>query len=92
VGDELVLEIETRDPQRDKLISPDLLVDSALFNYSSSWVFLDPVEYRSAKGLEGNKPVYRYRVETDDVEWLYLKYNEDVILRYKLNIKKKKPA
>lgn len=90
LGEELILEFETRDPERNKNISPDLLIDSALFTHSSGWVFLDPVEYKSAGGIPGKRPVYRYKVESPSVEWLYLKYNDDVVLRYKLNIRKKK--
>src|SRR5690606_2489029 len=67
VGEELVLAIETRDPQRNKEIAPDLLVDSALFTHSSTWVFLEPVEY----GSNGSRPVYRYKVENPQVQWLY---------------------
>ena len=32
---------------------------------------------------------YAYAISSKDIEWLNIVYNEDVILRYKLNIRKK---
>jgi transglutaminase/protease-like cytokinesis protein 3 len=33
---------------------------------------------------------YRYPITSDNVEWLNIMYNDDIILRYKLNIRKSK--
>jgi hypothetical protein len=39
--------------------------------------------------IENDKAIYTYIVPNyDDVEWLQLLYNNDPILRYKLNVKK----
>ncbi len=89
VGDIIELELETADAERDKLISPDLLIDSSLFTQSPAWVFLEPLETNRRAGLP-NKSSYLYKVESAGVEWLYLKYNSDLVLRYKINVRKKK--
>jgi Transglutaminase-like superfamily len=89
VGDIIQLELETADPERDKKISPDLLIDSSIFTQSASWIFLEP-QKTDMISLAPGKYRYIYKVETSDVEWLYLKYNDDLVLRYKINVKKKK--
>lgn len=87
LGEVISLELSTADPDNDQRISPDLLLDSAIYTHSISWVFLDPVE-KPQPGA--NTFRYEYKVDSPDVQWLYLKYNNDLVLRYKLNIKKKK--
>lgn len=88
VGDTIRLSLETdmKEPARD--ISPDLLVDSAIFSHSPSWIFLRPET--PEKPSVQNRYNYIYTVASPDVEWLYLLYNDDLVLRYKINVKKKK--
>jgi len=91
IGDTIRLEIETLDTQHDKNICPDLLVDSTLFSRSESWVFLKPID---STALRNNalKMQYNYVVSASNMEWLYLMYNDDIVLRYKLNMRKEKLA
>jgi hypothetical protein len=49
----------------------------------SSVVFLQPE-------IDGKKIKYEFIVSAENIKWLHLMYNNDVILRYKLNIKKGK--
>ncbi len=86
VGDTILLELETGDEQRDKQISPDCSVDSALFRYSSSWVFLKPAMSEKQSATTGQYK-YIYPITSTEAKWLYLMYNDDMVLRYRLNVK-----
>jgi Transglutaminase-like superfamily len=89
VGDTIRFELETADAERDKQVCPDLLVDSAIFSRSASWVFLKPVTADSLQ-LNSNKLNYIYTAASSNVEWLYIMYNDDMVLRYKINMRKEK--
>ncbi|MES1215804.1 MAG: transglutaminase domain-containing protein [Bacteroidota bacterium] len=84
LGDTIRLALETKDPNRDKEIAPDLLMDTTIFSHSSSWVFLKPDNAAD----KPNKLNYSYIVTSPDVEWIYLVYNDDLVLRYKIRMKK----
>ncbi len=86
VGDTIRLQLETAVTERERDIAPDLLVDSSLFSHSPAWVFLRPDP--DLKPMQ-NKHSYSYPVSSPGVEWLYLLYNEDMVLRYKINVKRK---
>lgn len=88
VGDTIRLSLETDIKDLGRNVSPDLLVDSAIFSHSPSWIFLRPD--MSFKPSLQNRYNYIYTVASPDVEWLYLLYNDDLVLRYKINVKKKK--
>lgn len=87
-GETIRLELIPADSERDKRISPDMLVDSTLFTQSDAWVFLQP----AATGKNGEKDtyLYEYKIPAREVEWLYLMYNDDIVLRYKIKVKKRK--
>jgi len=84
VGDTIQLTLETADAQHDKDVAPDLLIDSTIFSHSDSWVFLKP----GPDSGSPNKLNYRYTLTSPDIEWLYLVYNDDLVLRYKIRVKK----
>ncbi|MGB5028453.1 MAG: transglutaminase domain-containing protein, partial [Chitinophagaceae bacterium] len=86
VGDTIYLELATADADRDKQISPDMSVDSTIFQHSDSWVFLKPVVADKAPLLPRIYK-YVYSIASADVKWLYLLYNDDMVLRYKLYVK-----
>ncbi|HRG93801.1 MAG TPA: hypothetical protein PLZ10_12685, partial [Chitinophagaceae bacterium] len=67
-------------------IAPSSLTDSSLYSHSSSWVFLQPAENREEGGM-ATLSRYFYTVTRTDVEWIYLLYNEDLVMRYKLNVR-----
>jgi Transglutaminase-like superfamily len=88
VGDTIRLSLETDIKDLGRNVSPDLLIDSAIFSHSPSWIFLRPD--KSENPVQKNKQNYIYAVTNPDAAWLYLLYNDDLVLRYKINVKKKK--
>ncbi|MBM3415221.1 MAG: hypothetical protein FJY20_01990 [Bacteroidetes bacterium] len=85
VGDTIVLQLETGRTGAGT-ISPTLNIDSSFFSHSSSWVFLKPD--RSLPQAETSpRQQYTYTVAGANVRWLYLLYNDDVVMRYKINVK-----
>jgi hypothetical protein len=87
VGDTIRLQLETAVTEAGRDIVPDLLIDSALFTHSPSWVFLRP-EHTAPVQL-AQLYTYTYTIASPEVAWLYLLYNDDLVLRYKLNVKKR---
>ena len=87
VGDTIRLQVETAAAEQGRDVCPDLLADTALFSHSSGWVFLRPETPRPAVT---NKHNYSYTIASPDVQWLYLLYNEDLVLRYKINVRRKR--
>lgn len=87
LGDTIVLQLEAGRNQAG-LISPGMVVDSSFFSHSTSWAFVKPDE---AVNNLATAPRYRYTytVSNPGVQWLYLLYNDDVVMRYKINIKAK---
>jgi hypothetical protein len=63
-------------------MAPELNADSMIGSGVASWHFIQP-------DVSGSRVVYRYPVQKQSVEWLHLVYNDDVVLRYKLNIRKR---
>ncbi|HWJ30113.1 MAG TPA: transglutaminase domain-containing protein, partial [Flavisolibacter sp.] len=82
VGDTVHLELQVKDPERNKLISTDPFFDSTLMQ-QPAFAFLKPDQQFM------NKAIYSYVVQSDSVQWLQVMYNEDVVMRYKLNILRK---
>jgi Transglutaminase-like superfamily len=89
VGDTIRFELEIAEGERDKDVCPDLLVDPAIFSRSASCVFLKPLIADSLQ-LDPNRLQYMYPVTSPDLEWLYILYNDDMVLRYKINVRKEK--
>jgi hypothetical protein len=67
----------------DTKMAPELDADSMLLSGVPSWDFIKPT-------VVGNQVVYTYPVHSEVVEWVHLVYNDDVILRYKLNVRRPK--
>lgn len=82
VGDTLVFELETAVPYKNIFIAPDSLWDSAAIIYSPFYAYIRPGSF-----LTGNKTRYVYPVESDRVKWIYIMYNNDAVLRYRLNVR-----
>lgn len=86
LGDVIKLGLVTSDITKDKKISPDTCDDSLFCSLSHSSVFLAPV----GKDSDSNgEYTYILKVENPGIEWVYLIYNNDLVLRYKINIKKR---
>ncbi len=46
---------------------------------------------KPVNNINGNKVSYTYKVASDNVQWLNVIYDDELIMRYKLNIKKDLP-
>ncbi len=88
IGDTISLKLETAIAE-DRRIASSQIVNASFFNFSSSWVFPKPEINKSISG-KPEQCVYKYAVNSDKIQWLYLIYNNDLVLRYKINVKNKK--
>lgn len=82
IGDTVSIELQIADRKKDNQIAPEAFFDSTILQQTPASVFLSP-------SVAEDKMVYTY-VVGDNVEWLHLIYNQDPVLRYKLNIRKEK--
>ncbi|MCU7550734.1 hypothetical protein OCK74_16570 [Chitinophagaceae bacterium LB-8] len=85
IGEKLEFEIETDDPKGDLVVASGNLSDPTLI--SALWLFAKPGTLKT-----GNKLSYTYTVENDADQWLHIIYKGDVIMRYKLQVKKETAA
>lgn len=84
VGDTIRFELNVTDALKDKQILSDPFFDSSMLTRSNDWVFLSP------EGIVKNKIIYTYVPNSTNVEWIHIMYNDDMVLRYKINIKDRK--
>lgn len=84
-GDTIQVELETFDAERDRSIGADPFLDISLFSTASS-VLLSP------SSVINNKVNYIYCATSPTVEWLYIQYNDDVIMRYRLVVRNSNSA
>jgi hypothetical protein len=83
IGDTVRIDLETYNSERDMKTSSDPFFDSSILTMSPASAFLTP-------SVKSNTISYTYVVDGTNVEWLHLMYNDDMILRYKLNVRKEK--
>jgi Transglutaminase-like superfamily len=76
VGDTVLIELKSRKEINDFFVSGSPVLDTA-----QSTKF-------SALNTSGEKLVYKYNITDTTGEWLYVFCNEELALRYKLNVKK----
>ena len=81
VGDRLVFELETSETKDNLMVASGNMSDSSLL--SALWLFAKPSAIKT-----GNKLSYTYTVENAAEQWLHIIYKGDVIMRYKLRVKK----
>ena len=81
VGDTIQLKLEL-DEVKDKIIGGGYFTDSIALTLPGT-VFLKPVDSLSKTTIN-----YSFVVSSPQPQWLQLVYNDDLILRYKLNIRK----
>ncbi len=82
IGDTIQIELAVQNVEADEKISPASFFDTTVFAQTKSSAFLQPF-------ISGNKIVYTHVVQANDVNWLHLFYNNDLVLRYRLKIKTK---
>lgn len=84
VGDTIKFELHTADAVADKgKVTDTLSLDSTTMEKYSSVAFLQPA-------ITDKRIRYTYIVSSENIKWLHLMYNNDVILCYKLSVKKRK--
>lgn len=80
VGDTLQFHLISADCKADENISANPFLDQSLYSSSTS-ALIKPLSTR------GNLVQYRYIVISSSVQWIYLLYNDDLVLRYRVHIK-----
>jgi transglutaminase/protease-like cytokinesis protein 3 len=83
VGDTVTIVLETTDDKKNLFLSDKASVDSADIAFADSCL-----KANKSCIIKGDKVSASYVVANEDAQWLQVIYNGDVILRYKLNIKK----
>ncbi|HKO81338.1 MAG TPA: transglutaminase domain-containing protein [Chitinophagaceae bacterium] len=78
-GDTIVIELETASAEKDRQIMSDPFLDTTIYTTTIS-ALLVPVQ-------RDKKFVYTYIASMPTVQWLYILYNDDIILRYRLQIR-----
>jgi hypothetical protein len=86
VGDTLSIELTMTDLENGRRIAPDTLRDAV------NWLPENNVTDLSEFNISGDKKKisYKFPVTSNNTEWLNIIYNEDVILRYRLHVRKSK--
>jgi hypothetical protein len=85
VGDTIRLELETAWLNRPD-ISSDSIWEPGIRDSAAIYAYLSP-----DKEQEGSKVYYQFAVSSENVQWLHLMYNDDAVLRYRINVKKGQP-
>ena len=79
VGDTLSFSLQLKNAERVKSISPDPFADSVTISQWPFSTFIRPTVQK------GNTVIYQYIAEAGK-EWVHLVYNDDVVIRYRLNL------
>lgn len=82
-GDTIQIELETGSTEKRLFVADTPYVDSAVISTAAL-----PDSSKPKYTVIGNRVFYKYIVTSPDVEWLHVIFNDDVIMRYKLNIRK----
>lgn len=80
VGDTLQFQLVSSNLKADKNISANPFLDQSLYSSSTS-ALIKPFS------TTGNLVQYRYIAISSSVQWIYLLYNEDLVLRYRVHVK-----
>lgn len=88
VGDTISLEIRSS-LTGDRAISPSFVRNPDSISHSESVIFLKPDKIEMGL-LMPKHCQYTFAVASDKIQWLYLIYNNDLVLRYRVNVKNKK--
>jgi hypothetical protein len=79
-GDTINIFITLRDVEKVKNISPDPFFDSTLLERTTDAVFIEPTRQY------GNRLYYQVLTTNPSLRWIYIMYNQDLILRYRLSL------
>lgn len=82
IGDSIVFELEANRPER-------LWISDLPYTDSNSVFIMQCCgAVKPVNKIEGNKISAGYRVTSADIEWLHIVYDDEIIMRYKLNVRK----
>ena len=84
VGDTLLFEMETADKEKKLWVT-----DTAYNDTSEVSIFAQLPKPDNL--LRGNKVHFSYVVPASNVQWLYVIYNDELVMRYRLKLKKDSP-
>jgi transglutaminase/protease-like cytokinesis protein 3 len=79
-GDTILIELKTADAEKDMQVSSDPFLDTTIYTTTISALLVPVIQH-------DKKIVYSYIANIPTVQWLYILYNDDIILRYKLNVR-----
>ncbi|HKZ67757.1 MAG TPA: transglutaminase domain-containing protein, partial [Chitinophagaceae bacterium] len=79
-GDTILIELETGNAEKDRQVSSDPFLDTTIYTTTISALLVPVIQH-------DKKIVYSYIADIPTVQWLYILYNDDIILRYKLNVR-----
>ncbi len=79
IGDTLHFSFQLKDAEKARHMSNDPFMDTTTYSLSPLSYFIKPQKE------EGNKVIYSL-VVLPNSEWLHLLYNDDVVMRYRVNI------
>ena len=82
-GDTIQFELETGNDEKRLFVADTPYVDSAVIANATF-----PDSSKLGFSVAGNRVFCKYIVRSADVKWLHVIFNDEVIMRYKLNIKK----
>jgi hypothetical protein len=80
IGDTILVDIETASLNADRQIMSDPFLDTSIYSTPKTALLVPAT-------VGFNKTSYTYVVTSTTVQWLYVLYNDDIILRYKLSVK-----
>ena len=83
VGDTITIVLETADDKKDLFLLDLPSVDSSALAFADS-----SLQANKTCIVKGNKVSAAYIVTNENAQWLQVIYNNEVVLRYQLNIKK----
>ena len=81
-GDTIRFEVETSSDKNNLMVLDTAFADSSAIANADADIF------KNTATISGNKAKYTYVVHSSDDKWLSVIMNDEVIMRYKLNIRK----
>lgn len=82
-GDTVIVELQTSDAEKDSRVSSDPFLDTAIYNTPTTALLVPSVI--------NDRVSYAYIANSATVQWIYILYNDDIILRYRLKVKAVEP-
>ena len=88
-GDTIQIELTTTTNQLNKIVATDT---ARVFEKEMPFIDSSIISLQPATVIEDKKVRYTYIVNSPDIQWLQVMYNNDVVLRYRLHVKKSKAS